>query len=165
MMKRKKKEIQMNKRHLLKYIILFLVGYCVYIAIEVTFRNYSFPLMGVVGAISFILIDRINEVMPWDIDLIIQSVIGSLLVTTFELIVGEGLKFFNQPPMWDYSSLPLNFDGVICLQFSLVWVLLSALAIFLADAINYYLLHEDPVPHYNLLGKHFSFPIRRCSQD
>ena len=86
MMKRKKKETRMNKRHLLKYVILFLVGYCVYIAIEVSFRNYSFPLMGVVGAISFILIDRINEVMPWDTDLIIQSVIGSLIVTTFELI-------------------------------------------------------------------------------
>ena len=128
------REKTMNKKHILKYLILFLVGYCVYIAIEVTFRNYSFPLMGIVGAISFILIDRINEVMPWDTDLIIQSVIGSLIVTMFELIVGEGLKFFNQPPMWDYSSLPLNFDGVICLPFSLLWVLLSAIAIFLADA-------------------------------
>ena len=152
----------MNKKHILKYLILFLVGYCVYIAIEVTFRNYSFPLMGIVGAISFILIDRINEVMPWDTDLIIQSVIGSLIVTMFELIVGEGLKFFNQPPMWDYSSLPLNFDGVICLPFSLLWVLLSAIAIFLADAINYYLLHEEPAPLYKILGHRFSFPKRSC---
>lgn len=156
------REKTMNKKHILKYLILFLVGYCVYIAIEVTFRNYSFPLMGIVGAISFILIDRINEVMPWDTDLIIQSVIGSLIVTTFELIVGEGLKFFNQPPMWDYSSLPLNFDGVICLPFSLVWVLLSAIAILLADAINYYLLHEKPTPHYKILGFQFSFPKRSC---
>lgn len=156
------REKTMNKKHILKYLVLFLVGYCVYIAIEVTFRNYSFPLMGIVGAISFILIDRINEVMPWDTDLIIQSVIGSLIVTMFELIVGEGLKFFNQPPMWDYSSLPLNFDGVICLPFSLVWVLLSAIAIFLADAINYYLLHEEPTPHYKILRFRFSFPIRRC---
>lgn len=156
------REKTMNKKHILKYLILFLVGYCVYIAIEVTFRNYSFPLMGIVGAISFILIDRINEVMPWDTDLIIQSVIGSLIVTVFELIVGEGLKFFNQPPMWDYSSLPLNFDGVICLPFSLVWVLLSAIAILLADAINYYLLHEEPAPHYKILGYRFSFPKRSC---
>ena len=156
------REKTMNKKHILKYLILFLVGYCVYIAIEVAFRNYSFPLMGIVGAISFILIDRINEVMPWDTDLIIQSVIGSLIVTMFELIVGEGLKFFNQPPMWDYSSLPLNFDGVICLPFSLLWVLLSAIAIFLADAINYYLLHEEPAPHYKILGYRFSFPKRSC---
>lgn len=156
------REKTMNKKHILKYLILFLVGYCVYIAIEVTFRNYSFPLMGIVGAISFILIDRINEVMPWDTDLIIQSVIGSLIVTVFELIVGEGLKFFNQPPMWDYSSLPLNFDGVICLPFSLVWVLLSAIAILLADTINYYLLHEKPTPHYKILGFQFSFPKRSC---
>ena len=152
----------MSKKHFLKYIILFLVGYCVYIAIEVTFRNYSFPLMGIVGAISFILIDRINEVMPWDTDLIIQSIIGSLIVTTFELVVGEGLKIINQPPMWDYSSLPLNFDGVICFPFSLIWILLSAIAIILADSINYYLLHEEPVPHYRILGKNFSLPKRIC---
>ena len=152
----------MSKKCFLKYIILFLVGYCVYIAIEVTFRNYSFPLMGIVGAVSFILIDRINEVMPWDTDLIIQSIIGSLIVTAFELVVGEGLKIFNQPPMWDYSSLPLNFDGVICLPFSLIWILLSAIAIILADSINYYLLHEEPVPYYRILGEKFSLPKRIC---
>lgn len=162
-MKKPKRETKMNKKYFFKYLILFLVGYCVYIAIEVTFRNYSFPLMGIVGAISFILIDRINEVMPWDTDLIVQSIIGSLIVTIFELIVGEGLKFFNQPPMWDYSSLPLNFDGVICLQFSLVWILLSVIAIFLADAINYYLLHEEPTPHYKILGFQFSFFKRSCT--
>ena len=152
----------MNKKQVLKYIILFLVGYCVYIAIEVTFRNFSFPLMGIVGAVSFILIDRINEVIPWNTDLIIQSIIGSLIVTIFELVVGEGLKIFNQPPMWDYSSLPFNFDGVICLPFSLIWVLLSAIAIILADSINYYLLHEEAVPHYRILGKNFSLPKRIC---
>lgn len=152
----------MSKKQILKYIILFLVGYCVYIAIEVTFRNYSFPLMGIVGAVSFILIDRINEVMPWDTDLIIQSIIGSLIVTAFELVVGEGLKIFNQPPMWDYSSLPLNFDGVICLPFSLIWILLSAIAIILADSINYYLLHEEPTPHYRILGNKYSLPKRIC---
>ena len=157
-----KKEWMMSKKYFLKYIILFLVGYCVYISIEVTFRNYSFPLMGIVGAISFVLIDRINEVMPWDTDLIIQSIIGSLIVTTFELIVGEGLKIFNQPPMWDYSSLPFNFDSVICLPFSLIWVLLSAIAIILADSINYYLLHEEPVPHYKILNHNFSLPQRNC---
>lgn len=152
----------MSKKQILKYIILFLVGYCVYISIEVTFRNYSFPLMGIVGAVSFILIDRINEVIPWDTDLIIQSIFGSLIVTIFELVVGEGLKIFNQPPMWDYSSLPLNFDGVICLPFSLIWILLSAIAIILADSINYYLLHEEPTPHYRILGNQYSLPKRIC---
>lgn len=55
--------------------------------------------------------------------------------------------------MWDYSNVPLNFDGVICLPFSIAWFFLSILAIFLADAINYYVLDEPQVPYYNLFGK------------
>ena len=30
-----------------KYLLFFLLGYCIYIAIEVTYRGYSFRLMGI----------------------------------------------------------------------------------------------------------------------
>ena len=30
-----------------KNVILFIVGFCLYITIEVLFRGYSYPLMGV----------------------------------------------------------------------------------------------------------------------
>ena len=63
----------MNKRKwtyiLTKLLTLFLVGYCAYIAIEVTYKNISYPLMGAVGGISFLLFDQINNIISWNLDL------------------------------------------------------------------------------------------------
>lgn len=137
-----------------KSILLFLVGYCTYISIEVTYRNISYPIMGICGGLAIILLDKINDNISWNVDLCLQGLCGSALITFFELIIGEiALNTSLLPVMWDYSNVPLNFDGVICLPFSIVWFFLSILAIFLADAINYYVLDEPQVPYYNLFGK------------
>lgn len=137
-----------------KSILLFLVGYCTYISIEVTYRNISYPIMGICGGLAILLLDKINDNISWNVDLCLQGLCGSALITFFELIIGEiALNTSLLPVMWDYSNVPLNFDGVICLPFSIVWFFLSILAIFLADAINYYVLDEPQVPYYNLFGK------------
>lgn len=137
-----------------KSILLFLVGYCTYISIEVTYRNISYPIMGICGGLAILLLDKINDNISWNVDLCLQGLCGSTLITFFELIIGEiALHTSLLPVMWDYSNVPLNFDGVICLPFSIVWFFLSILAIFLADAINYYVLDEPQVPYYNLFGK------------
>lgn len=137
-----------------KSILLFLVGYCTYVSIEVTYRNISYPIMGICGGLAILLLDKINDNISWNVDLCLQGLFGSALITFFELIIGEiALHTFLLPVMWDYSNVPLNFDGVICLPFSIVWFFLSILAIFLADAINYYVLDEPQVPYYNLFGK------------
>lgn len=137
-----------------KSILLFLVGYCTYISIEVTYRNISYPIMGICGGLAILLLDKINDNISWNVDLCLQGLCGSALITFFELIIGEiALHTSLLPVMWDYSNVPLNFDGVICLPFSIVWFFLSILAIFLADAINYYVLDEPQVPYYNLFGK------------
>ena len=72
-------------------------------------------------------------------DLLLQGCIGSLLITTMELIVGEYIKINRLQEMWNYSNVMLNFDGVICLPYSLLWIIVSLFAIFVADSINYYL--------------------------
>lgn len=137
-----------------KSILLFLVGYCTYISIEVTYKNISYPIMGICGGLAILLLDKINDNISWNVDLCLQGLCGSALITFFELIIGEiALHTSLLPVMWDYSNVPLNFDGVICLPFSIVWFFLSILAIFLADAINYYVLDEPQVPYYNLFGK------------
>jgi sterol desaturase/sphingolipid hydroxylase (fatty acid hydroxylase superfamily) len=156
----------MSKRkwtHILtKLLTLFLVGYCTYIALEVTYRNVSYPLMGCVGGISLLLFDQINNKISWNLDLILQGFIGSAIVTSFELFVGEALKVLNHPLMWDYSNMPFNYDGVICLPFSIVWIIITILGILVADAYNYYLFHEEPRPYYWIIGHYFVMPKRYC---
>ena len=154
----------MTKKRLLKFLIMFFVGYFCYMGIEVMFRGYTYILMGITGGIAFILIDKINDIFSFEMDILLQSVIGSAIVTFLELIIGRTLQMLNLPPMWDYSDLPLNYNGVICLPFSCLWVILVFFVIILADAINYYLFHEDPIPYYKLFGKTIlKFPKRNCS--
>lgn len=137
-----------------KNILLFLVGYCAYIAIEVTFRGVSYPLMGICAGLAVIIIDKINDYISWDIDIILQGVIGSIVITIFELIIGEiSLHTDFLPIMWDYSNVLLNFDGVICLPFSLIWIGLSIIGILVADTINYYIINIQPCPYYKCMSK------------
>lgn len=48
--------------------------------------------------------------------------IGSVLITTFvELVTGIAMEKLFHQRWWDYSKLPLNIGGHVCLLFSLVW--------------------------------------------
>lgn len=143
----------MNKK-LGKNIILFTVGFCLYITMEVLFRGYSFPLMGVCAGLVVVLLDKINDYISWDIDILVQCILGMLMVTIMELIIGTIFLDTNLlPVMWDYSNLPLNFRGIICIPFMALWMILSFIAILVADSINYYVFEEKPTPYYMLFGK------------
>lgn len=142
----------MNKK-LSKNIILFTVGFCLYITMEVLFRGYSFPLMGVCAGLVIVLLDKINDYISWDIDILVQCTLGMLMVTIMELIIGTIFLDTNLlPVMWDYSNLPLNFRGIICIPFMALWMILSFIAILVADSINYYVFDEEPAPYCKLFG-------------
>lgn len=143
-----------NKYKILKPIILFLTGCFSYMLIEILYRQYTFLLMGICGGLAFLLIDRINNKISWDIDLLVQGLMGSAIITSFEFIIGE-LSLHNiLPVMWDYSDTPMNFKGIICVPFSLIWIALSIVTVILCDAINYYCLNEkETIPYYKLFGK------------
>lgn len=126
-----------------KNLILFLFGFMAYITIEVCYRGYSYPLMGICGGIAVLLIDKINNKISWDTDILIQGACGSLIITFFEFVIGELFLNGVLPVMWDYSNVFLNYKGIICLPFSLIWVVLSIVAVIIADAINYYLLDDE----------------------
>lgn len=153
----------MSKNFNLKNAILFLVGFCVYITIEVCFRTYSFPAMGLCGGLAIVILDKLNDRISWDLDILIQGLFGSLLITFFELIIGVLSLNGYLPIMWDYSNMPLNYLGVICVPFSILWIFMSIIGIMVADAINYYVFEELPVPYYRLFGKKIiEFKEKHC---
>ncbi len=51
------------------------------------------------------------------------------LATAIEWFTGKLLERINQHKWWDYSGKKWNFDGYICLQYSLLWGLLGTLAV------------------------------------
>jgi len=136
-----------------KILFMAYIGFTTYLSIEIIFRGYTFWEMGVLGAIAFLFLDQLNDRISWDMDILLQGCIGSALITGMEFIVGNLTLFGWLPKMWDYSNMWLNYKGIICVPFSLIWIALSILAILFADTINYYIFHELPVPYYKLFGK------------
>ena len=137
------------KKTIYKNLLLFVIGFCLYMTIEGLFRGYTYPISGLMGGLAIVLLDKINDRISWDIPLVVQMLIGGLLITAIEGITGViALKVFDFR-MWDYSHLwGSMLWGLICPLFSFFWFLLSGVGILLADAFNFYTLHEEPRPYY-----------------
>ena len=134
---------------ILKHAVLTLCGGCVYFLIEMAWRGHSHWTMAVLGGVCFVLIGDINEFIPWNMPLVLQGAIGSGTVTLLELVSGIILNLWLGLGIWDYSDMPFNFLGQICLPFSLLWVALSVVAVILDDWLRYWLFGEDR-PTYTL---------------
>lgn len=138
-----------NIKQWLKIFILFLIGGFIYVAIELGFRGHSHWTMFLLGGLCFILIGGLNNYIPWEMSIIKQGVIGALIVTSLEFIFGLVLNLYLNLGIWDYSNMPFNILGQICLPFSIAWFFLSLVAIFADDWLRYVLFKEER-PHYHL---------------
>lgn len=145
-----------TSKNLFRIIVMFIVGFMAYITIEVLYRGFSFPLMGILGGVIFLLIDGINERYSWDTELWFQAIAGGMYVTIIELIFGLIDREVLHMNMWDYSDQAFNFMGVICPKFSLCWCLLSVFAVLVADFVNYCLDRTAPAPYYVIFGKKYT---------
>ena len=138
----------MSKK-IVENVILFLIYGLIYFIIE-TIYKYPRPshwTMFVLGGILGIIIGMLNEDLSWETPIWLQSVVGGCIVTIFELFFGLILNVWLGLNIWDYSDLPCNFMGQICLQFTLIWCVLSIVCIVLDDWLRYWLFGEEK-PHY-----------------
>jgi len=108
--------------------------------------------MFVVGGVCFLIIGSINNYLSWSIGFVWQALIGAAAVTAVELVSGIILNIWLGLGIWDYSGLPFNLLGQICLYYSLIWVALSAAGIFLDDYLRWKLYGEQR-PKYALIYK------------
>lgn len=132
-----------------KALVLWGIGGLLYICCELLFRGHSHWTMFIVGGICFVLIGAINELLPWDMPIWQQAIIGAVIVTVVELISGCIINIWLGWAVWDYSDMPYNLFGQICLPFTAIWVLLSTAAIILDDYLRYWLFGEEK-PFYKL---------------
>lgn len=134
---------------IIKYIMLFIIGGLIYTTLEIIFRGYTHWAMGVVGGFCFILLGLINEMLPWSTPLALQMLIGSIIITFIEFVSGCILNIWLKLNIWDYSNLPFNILGQICLPFSILWYFISAIGIVIDDYIRYIYFDEE-YPRYKL---------------
>lgn|GEM_PF-56964 len=111
----------------------FLMGFFLYALVEIAGRGYTHWTMCLTGGMILAVLYTISrrKAMP----LIRYCFTGSLLITAVELPVGIFDNLIMHWEVWDYSDLPFNFLGQICLFFSLYWFLLCIPAYFLCRRI------------------------------
>ena len=139
------------KKETLKATVLALCGGCLYVLLELVWRGFSHWTMFLLGGGCFALIGLLNELLPWEMPLLMQGVIGSLgIVTPLEFVTGCVVNLGLGWGVWDYSRMPLNLLGQICLPFALLWVPVAMAAVVLDDLLRWKFFGEER-PHYTLL--------------
>lgn len=134
----------------LKLLVLAVIGGAIYVGIEMLWRGHSHPSMFILGGLCFVSIGLINELFPWELGIVWQALIGGTMVTCLEFITGVIVNIWLKLGVWDYSGLPLNILGQVCLPFCFAWVGLSVVAIVFDDYLRYWFFGEEK-PHYKIV--------------
>ncbi len=128
-------------KKLIKNLTIFTVGGLAYGLVEIIWRGSTHISMFLVGGICFWLIGSVDErgaVPP----LAYQSVLSCLIITSVEFTSGVIINIVLGLNVWDYSALPYNVLGQICLPFSALWLFLSVPAVYFEDILRAALFGE-----------------------
>ena len=135
-------------------LILFFSGSVLGWCIETVFRRFSpanksrkwinpgfltgpyLPIYGF-GITALYILSNLEAIIPHP-DGIFSKIILILVMTAsmtlLELFAGLIFVCGMNLKLWDYSQKPFNYKGIICLEFSVYWMILSI--------IYYFFLHE-----------------------
>lgn len=96
-----------------------------------------------IGGLCGLLIGGINQYPRFsNLPVYKQALIGTAIVLIIEYFTGYVLNIKLGLNIWDYSALPLNISGQICLLYGLLWFLLMPFAVWLEDYLRWRLWNE-----------------------
>lgn len=110
------------------------------------FLNAPFsPVYGLASVLFALFLPELRE------DPFFLFLLGMILATALELITGVLLERIFRQKWWDYSDERWNFQGYICLKYSLIWGVLAVLSLFVFNPLLTRLIALIPRPLGNLL--------------
>lgn len=101
--------------------ILFLAGSCAYPTLEMAWRGRTHYSMAIAGGVCLCLIDWVCCGSLERKSLFTRCLAGAGLITGVELAAGLIVNTGLGLGVWDYSKLPLNILGQVCLPYSALW--------------------------------------------
>lgn len=102
---------------------VLLLGGVGYYLLELLWRGYSHPVMAICGAICYYFVYQLCRTYP-HVPMLWRALLGAVFITLIELFTGCLCNLGLGMAIWDYSNLPYQFLGQICLGYSLGWFLL-----------------------------------------
>lgn len=137
---------------LLKHLVLFFTGGLIYILIELLFRGRTHWSMFLVGGMCFVFVGGLNNWFTWELSIVRQMLYSSIIITVIEFVAGLVLNVWLGWNVWDYSNMPLNLYGQICLPFMIAWFFLAFVAILVDDFLRWRWFGER-FPEYHFFTK------------
>lgn len=117
-----------------QYIFSFFMGFFLYSLVEIVGRGYTHWTMALTGGMILSLLYAVNT--RSSVTLLRSCMAGSLIITGIELVVGLFDNIIMHWQVWDYSDMPLNLFGQICLPFSCFWFVLCIPARYVCRVIR-----------------------------
>lgn len=114
---------------------VFAFGGVAYGLCEILWRGYTHPSMFLLGGICFAGLYE-GQKKYRSLPFYLRCICGGIYITCLELVFGIVVNVALGMNVWDYSSMPFNFMGQICLRFFCLWVALCLPALFLCDNIS-----------------------------
>lgn len=109
-------------------LVLFSFGAIGYGLLEILWRGYTHWSMLTAGGLCFMFFSTISEKFK-NAGLFLKALAGSVFITAIEFIFGIIFNVILKKNVWDYSKLPLNIGGQICVLYSFLWLILSIIFI------------------------------------
>ncbi len=126
---------------------MFVVGGLSYGGLEVICRGHTFISMGMIGGICMAMIHILNDERRKNmIPAYVTVSISWVFIVSAELVSGEILNRMLRLHIWSYSKMRFNFDGQICLLFSLLWFGLAFVGLMFDEFLMAKLFHRPHVP-------------------
>lgn len=134
---------------LFSFFIYGFLGWCAEVAFA-AFKQHSFvnrgflngPICPIYGIGVTVVVATLR---PYVGNLILLYITSTILVTFLEWLTGFLLEKLFHHRWWDYSDMPLNIGGYVCLVFSLVWGVACVLIVKLIYPLTNKLVSFIPI--------------------
>ena len=116
-------------------VVVFTFGAAAYPVIEILWRGYTHWTMELIGGICFLSIyhfEKRNSCRT----LLYRCLAGCLIITCVEFITGIIVNRALGWGVWDYSDMPGNLLGQICITYSALWFLLVIPIIYICRGLR-----------------------------
>lgn len=134
----------------LYFFVYGFLGWCTEVAFaawkEHRFVNRGFlngPICPIYGIGVSLVVQFLS---PYKDNLILLYITSIILVTTLEWLTGFVLEKIFHNKWWDYSNMPLNLNGYVCLLFSLMWGIACVLIVDFIHPVFHAILAHIPFP-------------------
>ena len=114
--------------------ISFAIGSVLYGTMEILWRGYTHWTMLLTGGFC-LMVFYIFNLNYFYLPLWQKCLAGAFIITAFEFVVGCITNIGLGWNVWNYSGMPFNLYGQICLLYTFLWFLLGYPMVLLCNRI------------------------------